>query len=72
MMDGDMLALHEPNTANTTEVGDCAGFLKCKVTKVVDCASEADGIARDFTPAEIETPRTREVFATRVQSLNGK
>jgi glycerophosphoryl diester phosphodiesterase len=69
---GGMLARHEPNISNSTDVGDRAGFRKWKLTNVVDCVSETDGFASDFTPAEIKALSPRQVFAARDQSLNDK
>jgi glycerophosphoryl diester phosphodiesterase len=70
--DGELIARHEPNITNTTDVADRAEFLSRKTTKVVDGVSETGWFASDFTLAEIKTIRAKQAFAERDQSFNGK
>ncbi len=70
--DGELIARHEPNITNTTDVADRPEFASRKTTKVVDGVSETGWFASDFTLAEIKTIRARQAFAERDQSFNGK
>jgi glycerophosphoryl diester phosphodiesterase len=70
--DGELVARHEPNITNTTEVADRAEFANRKTTKVVDGVSETGWFASDFTLAEIKTLRAKQAFAERDQSFNGR
>jgi glycerophosphoryl diester phosphodiesterase len=70
--DGELIARHEPNITNTTDVADRAEFAARKTTKVVDGVSETGWFASDFTLAEIKTIRAKQAFAERDQSFNGK
>jgi glycerophosphoryl diester phosphodiesterase len=70
--DGELIARHEPNITNTTDVADRAEFATRKTTKVVDGVSETGWFASDFTLAEIKTLRAKQAFAERDQSFNGR
>jgi glycerophosphoryl diester phosphodiesterase len=70
--DGELIARHEPNITNTTDVADRAEFANRKTTKVVDGVSETGWFASDFTLAEIKTLRAKQAFAERDQSFNGR
>jgi glycerophosphoryl diester phosphodiesterase len=70
--DGELIARHEPNISNTTDVADRAEFATRKTTKVVDGVSETGWFASDFTLAEIKTLRAKQAFAERDQSFNGR
>jgi glycerophosphoryl diester phosphodiesterase len=70
--DGYLIARHEPNIVNTTDVGDHPEFASRKRTVVVDGAAEEGFFASDFTLAEIKTIHARQAFAERPQQFNGK
>jgi glycerophosphoryl diester phosphodiesterase len=70
--DGELIARHEPNITNTTDVADRAEFAARKTTKIVDGVSETGWFASDFTLAEIKTIRAKQAFAERDQSFNGR
>jgi glycerophosphoryl diester phosphodiesterase len=70
--DGELIARHEPNITNTTDVPDRAEFANRKTTKSVDGVSETGWFASDFTLAEIKTLRAKQAFSERDQSFNGK
>jgi glycerophosphoryl diester phosphodiesterase len=70
--DGELIARHEPNITNTTDVADRAEFASRRTTKVVDGVSETGWFASDFTLAEIKTLRAKQAFAERDQSFNGR
>jgi glycerophosphoryl diester phosphodiesterase len=69
--DGELIARHEPNITNTTDVADRAEFANRKTTKNVDGVAETGWFASDFTLAEIKTLRAKQAFAERNQSFNG-
>ena len=70
--DGELIARHEPNITNTTDVADRPEFAARKTKKTVDGAQEEGWFASDFTLAEIKTIRAKQAFAERDQSFNGK
>ncbi len=70
--DGELIARHEPNITNTTDVADRAEFATRKTTKIVDGVSETGWFASDFTLVEIKTLRAKQAFAERDQSFNGR
>ncbi len=70
--DGELIARHEPNITNTTDVADRAEFATRRTTKIVDGVSETGWFASDFTLAEIKTIRAKQAFAERDQSFNGR
>ncbi|WP_414579155.1 phytase [Anabaena sp. CCY 9402-a] len=57
--DGVLIARHEPNLINTTNVADLAQFSDRKKVKNVDGRDEEGFFAEDFTLAEIKTLRAR-------------
>ncbi len=69
--DGELVARHEPNITNTTDVADRAEFASRKTTKTVDGVAETGWFASDFTLAEIKTLRAKQAFAERSQAFNG-
>ena len=70
--DGHLIARHEPNMINTTNVKDLPQFASRKRTAVVDGAAEEGFFASDFTLAEIKTLRAVQAFGERDQSFNGR
>jgi glycerophosphoryl diester phosphodiesterase len=69
--DGVLIARHEPNLINTTNVKDLAQFANRKTTKMVDGVAEEGFFASDFTLAEIKTIRAIQPVADRTQVFNG-
>lgn len=70
--DGVLIARHEPNITNTTDVAARAEFASRKSKRKVDGADEEGWFASDFTLAEIKTLRAKQPSAERDQSHNGK
>jgi glycerophosphoryl diester phosphodiesterase len=70
--DGRLIARHEPNMINTTNVKDLPQFASRKRTAVIDGASEEGFFASDFTLAEIKTIRAVQPLAERDQRFNGQ
>ena len=70
--DGHLIARHEPNIINTTDVSDRPEFAARKRIAVVDGFPEEGFFASDFTLAEIKTIRAKQAFAERPQQFNGK
>lgn len=70
--DGYLIARHEPNIINTTDVIDHPEFASRKRTVIVDGAAEEGFFASDFTLAEIKTIHAKQAFAERPQQFNGK
>jgi len=58
--DGVMVARHENNIANTTDVADHPEFAARKTTKVIDGQRVTGWFTEDFTLAELKTLRARE------------
>jgi glycerophosphoryl diester phosphodiesterase len=69
--DGVLIARHEPNMINTTNVKDLPQFANRKRTAVVDGIPEEGFFASDFTWAEIQTLRAVQPFGERDQRFNG-
>jgi glycerophosphoryl diester phosphodiesterase len=69
--DGVLIARHEPNLINTTNVKDLAQFASRKTTKIVDGVAEEGFFASDFTLAEIKTLKAIQPFSDRSQVFNG-
>nr|WP_322657642.1 phytase [Dendronalium sp. ChiSLP03b]MDZ8203938.1 phytase [Dendronalium sp. ChiSLP03b] len=57
--DGVLIARHEPNLIDTTDVADHPEFSDRKKTKIIDGAAQEGFFAEDFTLAEIKTLRAR-------------
>jgi len=68
--DGVLIARHEPNMINTTNVKDLAQFASRKTTKMVDGVAEEGFFASDFTLAEIKTIRAIMPQSERTQVFN--
>jgi len=70
--DGVLVARHENNIAETTDVADHPEFANRKTTKVVDGQSITGWFTEDFTLAELKTLRAKERLPFRDQSFNGQ
>jgi glycerophosphoryl diester phosphodiesterase len=70
--DGHLIARHEPNIVNTTNVRDHPEFADRRRTAVIDGAPEEGFFASDFTLAEIKTLRAVQSFPERPQRFNGR
>jgi glycerophosphoryl diester phosphodiesterase len=70
--DGILIARHEPNITNTTDVATRPEFASRKNKRKVDVADEEGWFASDFTLAAIKTLRAKQPSAERDQSHNGK
>jgi glycerophosphoryl diester phosphodiesterase len=71
--DGHLIARHEPNITNTTDVATRAEFANRRRTgMLIDGAAEDGWFAFDFTLAEIKTLRAKQAFGERPQQFNGK
>jgi glycerophosphoryl diester phosphodiesterase len=70
--DGALVARHEPNMINTTDVKDRPEFADRRRNAVVDGAVEKGFFASDFTLAEIKTLRAVQAFGDRSQEFNGR
>jgi glycerophosphoryl diester phosphodiesterase len=70
--DGVLIARHEPNFKDTTDVASRPEFADRKTTKIVDGVEvKDDWFASDFTLAEIKTLRAVMPQADRTQVYNG-
>lgn len=69
--DGHLIARHEPNMINTTDVKDRPEFVDRRRIAVVDGVAEEGWFASDFSLAEIKRLRAVQAFAERPQRLNG-
>jgi glycerophosphoryl diester phosphodiesterase len=70
--DGVLIARHEPNMVNTTNVKDLPQFANRKRKAVIDGAEEEGFFASDFTWAEIGQIRAVQAFGERDQGFNGR
>lgn len=70
--DGVLIARHEVNIKDTTDVASHPEFANRFTTKTIDGVSETGWFADDFTLAEIKTLRAKERLLFRDQSFNGK
>ena len=68
--DGYLIARHEPNIADTTDVR--TKFPERETTKTVDGVPTTGFFASDFTLAEIKTLRAVQTFPERPQRFNGR
>ncbi|NMG06714.1 glycerophosphodiester phosphodiesterase [Brasilonema sp. UFV-L1] len=69
--DGVLIARHEINITDTTDVASRPEFASRYTTKVIDDVTETGWFADDFTLAEIKTLRAKERLSFRDQSYNG-
>jgi glycerophosphoryl diester phosphodiesterase len=70
--DGELIARHEPNITNTTDVATKPEFASRKNTRKVDGIDETGWFASDFTLAEIKTLRAVQPMKERDPSFNGQ
>jgi glycerophosphoryl diester phosphodiesterase len=70
--DGHLIARHEPNIINTTDVLDHPEFAGRRRIAMVDGVPDDGFFASDFTLAEIRTIHAKQAFAERPQQFNGK
>ncbi|MBL8326608.1 MAG: glycerophosphodiester phosphodiesterase [Rubrivivax sp.] len=70
--DGHLIARHEPNITNTTNVKDLPQFAARKTRKMVDGVEEEGWFASDFTLAEIKQLRAVQPAGERDQGFNGR
>ncbi|MBA2594699.1 MAG: glycerophosphodiester phosphodiesterase [Pseudomonadota bacterium] len=69
--DGVLIARHEVNITQTTDVADHPEFTARKTRKTIDGAAEEGWFADDFTLAEIKTLRAVQRVPFRPQQFNG-
>lgn len=69
--DGVLIARHEPWLGLSTDIASHPEFAKRKTRRVVDGVEVFDWFACDFTWAEIQTMRARQIMPQREQSHNG-
>ncbi|CAN7413839.1 MULTISPECIES: glycerophosphodiester phosphodiesterase [unclassified Variovorax] len=70
--DGQLVARHEPNLIDTTNVKDLPQFASRRKTVMVDGIATDGFFASDFTLAEIKQLRAVQSFPERDQGFNGK
>jgi glycerophosphoryl diester phosphodiesterase len=70
--DGVLIARHDLNLADTTDVARHPEFADRQTTKRIDGKTEHGWFAEDFTLAEIRTLRARQRFPFRPQELDGR
>jgi glycerophosphoryl diester phosphodiesterase len=70
--DGHLIARHEPDITNTTDVRDHPEFADRETTKMVDGFPVTGFFASDFTLREIKTLRARQTFPERPQRFNDR
>ena len=70
--DGHLIARHEPNLIDTTNVKDLPQFANRRRTVMLDGVPTDGFFASDFTLAEIKQLRAVQSFAERDQAFNGK
>ena len=68
--DGHLIARHEVNITETTDVAMHAEFASRLTTKTIDGSQEKGWFADDFTLAEIRTLRAKQRLAFRPQEFN--
>jgi glycerophosphoryl diester phosphodiesterase len=67
-----LIARHEPNITDTTDVATRPEFAHLKATKTIDGVTQTGWFAEDFTLAEIKMLRAIERLPFRDQSFNGQ
>lgn len=70
--DGVLVARHEPNLIDTTNVSEIAKFADRKKTISIDGAEQEGFFSNDFTLAEIKELRAKQTHPQRDQSYNGQ
>ena len=69
--DGILVARHEVNITDTTDVADRPEFESRKTARTIDGVAETGWFADDFTLAEIKSLRARQRLPFRPQQFNG-
>ncbi len=70
--DGYLIARHEPNLINTTDVKNHPEFAARKKIVMLDGVPDEGWFASDFTLAEIKTLHAIQAFSERPQQFNGR
>jgi glycerophosphoryl diester phosphodiesterase len=70
--DGHLIARHEPNISDTTDVRNHPEFADRKRTAVIDGETQEGWFASDFTLKEIKTLHAVQPLAERPQQFNGR
>lgn len=70
--DGVLIARHEPNITDTTDVSKRPEFASLKTTKTIDGSTQTGWFAEDFTLAQIKTLRAVERLPFRDHSFDGQ
>ena len=70
--DGHLIARHEPDITNTTDVASHPEFASLKRTRMIDGAPVTGWFATDFTLAQIRKLRAVQPFPERPQQFNGR
>lgn len=70
--DGVLVARHEPNIIDTTNVAELAEFADRKTTKTIDGAEQEGFFVEDFTLAELKQLKAKQPRSYRDQSHNGQ
>lgn len=70
--DSVLVARHENEISETTDVADHREFVSRRTTKSIDGKDVAGWFVEDFTLAELKTLRARQRVASRDQSHNGR
>jgi glycerophosphoryl diester phosphodiesterase len=70
--DGHLIARHEPNITNTTNVASLPQFANRRRTMMVDGVAETGWFASDFTLAEIRLLRAVQTVGVRDKRLDGQ
>jgi glycerophosphoryl diester phosphodiesterase len=70
--DSVLIARHEPNLIDTTNVADLPQFADRRRTVVIDGLAQTGFFCHDFTLAEIKTLRARQAMPDRDQSYNDR
>ncbi|NES97904.1 MAG: glycerophosphodiester phosphodiesterase [Desertifilum sp. SIO1I2] len=70
--DGHLIARHENNITETTDVAERAEFAARKICKLIDNKTVTGWFSEDFTLAELKTLRAKERLPFRNQTYNGQ
>jgi glycerophosphoryl diester phosphodiesterase len=70
--DGVLVARHEPDITQTTDVADHPEFADRKRTALIDGQTYEGWFVSDFTLAELRTLRAKQPFPDRPQQFNGR
>lgn len=70
--DGVLIARHEPNITDTTDVSKRPEFASLKTTKTIDGSTQTGWFAEDFTLAQIKTLRAVERLPFRDHAFDGQ